>query len=265
MAREMALGGVRLVAIEDGHFTPEATYLFPKWDWDRVDREEAGADAGGRIRVPIGCFLFEGPAGLVLIDSGGGPDELSPPPFTTGRLPAELARLGVAPADVTGIVHTHLHFDHFWGDLDPVGGAAFPNATIVLHADELGWGRGQERAARWLPLVDEGRVRTVDGPSEVFPGISAVETRGHTPGHLSFEVGGSGAAALVLGDVTHHPVQLDYPGWGARFDADPDRADATRAAMFERLAAGDEVLAANHWPSWGRVVVDQGRRRFVPV
>ncbi len=265
MAVELGLGGVRLVAIEDGHFTPEATYLFPKWDWSQVDRAAAGADAAGRIRVPIGCFLVDGPAGPVLIDTGGGPDELSPPPFTTGKLPAGLARLGVAPADVAGIVHTHLHFDHFWGDLDPVGAAAFPNATIVLHADELAWGRGQERVAGWVRLVDEGRVRTVDGPDEAFPGIWAVEARGHTPGHLCFEVRGADAAALVLGDATHHPVQLDHPGWGARFDADPPAADATREALFDRLAGGDEVLAANHWPAWGRVVTDGGRRRFVPV
>ncbi len=265
MPGEMALGGARLVAIEDGHFTPEATYLFPRWDWSQVDHRAVGADAAGRLRIPIGCFLVDGPAGLVLIDSGGGPDEASPPPFTTGRLAGELGGLGVAPTDVAGIVHTHLHFDHFWGDLDAAGAAAFPNASIVLHADELAWGRGQERVAGWLRLEEEGRVRTVDGPGQVFPGIAAVEARGHTPGHLAFEVRGSDAVALVLGDVTHHPVQLDHPSWGVRFDADPPTADATRAAMFDRLTGGDEVLVANHWPSLGRVVTDDGRRRFVPV
>lgn len=263
--RELNLGGTRVLAIEDGFFAPEPSDLFPAWDWDAVDRTAVGADEAGRLRMPIGCFLIEGPAGLALVDTGGGPDELSPPPFTTGRLPDVLAGLGVAPGDIAVIVHSHLHFDHFYGDVDAAGDPAFPAATIFVHADELAWGRTQERTARWLPLVESGRVETVDGPVEVVPGLAVVETPGHTPGHLAVEVRGAQERALIVGDVTHHPIQLTHPGWGVRFDDDSAAADATRARVVTRLAGGDEIAVANHWPAWGRVVGGRGEWRLVPV
>ncbi len=267
MPWQMDLGSVRVVALEDGFFTPEPDFMFPAWDWGALPEGAADLEPGGTLRIGLGCFLIDSGSRVVLVDSGGGPNEVSPDPFTTGRLPSELAAAGYEPPDVTGIIHTHLHFDHWGGDLDASGGPAFPGATIFLHRDELEWGRGQERVQPFLSLVAEGRVETVDGDVEVFPGIRTVATPGHTPGHLSIALDFGGAQALILGDVSHHPAQLRNPGWNVRFDVDQEQAAATRAGILDRLTDGSEILMGGHWPGpgWGRVVTRDGDRRFEPL
>lgn len=268
MPAQLPLGALRLVAIEDGHFSPPAAYMFPKWDQSVIDAEAAGVTSEGSLHIPIGCYLVDGPAGPILIDSGGGPNELTPEPFTTGALPSELAKLGLDPGDIVAVIHSHLHFDHWGGDVDAQGEPAFPNAMLILSNAELEWGRNQNQvAARFLPLVDAGRVQQVEGGDELFPGIRAVPSPGHTPGHLCVALDGGAEQALVIGDVAHHPAQLDHPDWGVRFDDDPDRADATRAAVFDRIVARDEILVGGHWPApgWGRVLTSDDRRRFEAI
>ncbi len=263
---QLPLGSARLVAIEDGFFDPPVDYMFPAWDAGQIDAEAAGVIADGLLHIPLGCFLIDGAAGPILVDSGGGPNDHSPEWFTTGALFEELARIGVAPADVVAVIHSHLHFDHWGGDVTAEGTSAFPNATLFLTAAELDWGRSQERVVeRFLPLGDQ--IATLDGETELFPGITAVPSPGHTPGHLSVAVDGGDAQALILGDVSHHPLQLDQPAWGVRFDVDPEQADATRIATFDRIESRGEILAGGHWPGpgWGRVVTRDGRRRFEPI
>lgn len=93
-----------------------------------------------------------------------------------------LAGCGVTPEDVTHVLVTHAHFDHF-------GGADhFPNATFYIQEKELTtwvWAMALDRKFRWLTaaidandvmravsLAREGRLVCVDGAREdVLPGI----------------------------------------------------------------------------------------------
>jgi len=54
--------------------------------------------------------------------------------------------------------------------------------------------------------------------------------------------------ALLLGDVVHCPVQLVDDEWAGLFDVDPDLARRTRTALNRELEAGNELVAAAHFP-----------------
>jgi hypothetical protein len=53
----------------------------------------------------------------------------------------------------------------------------------------------------------------------------------------------------VLGDVTNHPtINVKNPGWHIVFDMDPQAAEATRRALFDRAAADRTMIIGYHWP-----------------
>ena len=65
-------------------------------------------------------------------------------------------------------------------------------------------------------------MRTYEWDKEVVPGITAVETPGHSPGHTSLVVQSGSSKVFVQGDVTHVPYLFARnPGWHLMFDQDP--------------------------------------------
>ena len=102
---------------------------------------------------------------------------------------AALAEVGLVPEDLALAVVSHLHWDHTGG----IPSLAAAGVEVVLHSDELAWGRsGRARfeegfdAADWS--VPGTRWRTVDAETEVAPGVTVLPTPGHTPGHVSLQV-----------------------------------------------------------------------------
>jgi glyoxylase-like metal-dependent hydrolase (beta-lactamase superfamily II) len=94
-----------------------------------------------------------------------------------------LVHEGLRPDDVDMVFNTHNHGDHT-GCNDRFG-----RAVVVLHELE-----GE-------PPVVRNRVRHIDGPSELAPGVQAIETPGHTRGHMSVVVEARGGPWVVAGDA----------------------------------------------------------------
>lgn len=268
MIWEARFGEMRLYAISDGWFSIHPGDFLPGSDPEEWRRHPEHLDDQGRIRINLGCFLLIGRS-TVMIDTGIGP---LPPPGSDhrgGRLPEALGRLGMDPSEVEAVVHTHLHYDHFGGDLTPEGEPAFPSATYYVHRRELDhWtSMGGPVAERFFPLVEAGRVETVDGDADVAPGVTMVETPGHTPGHVSVAALSQGRRTYITGDVTHHPMQLRHPEWNVAADVDPAMAASTRRRMFDLLSAPGLLTAAGHYPppGLGSIRADDGVRVFIPA
>ena len=90
---------------------------------------------GGWQRMTAG-YLIEGLPRPVLVETGS---QSSVP-----VLLASLARLGLGPSDLAGVVVTHIHLDHAGGVGDVA--RAFPRATVYVHekgarhlVDPTGW------------------------------------------------------------------------------------------------------------------------------
>lgn len=128
-----------------------------------------------------------------------------------------LAEIGVSPAEVTDILVTHAHFDHF-GNTD-----AFPHATFYLQRRELEkwlWSltlppqfsslnvaTDPDDVLRAAGLALDGRLRLIDGDTEaVLPGVdlfAAPDT--HTFGSQFVRVGNGdgGDPWIFAGDLRY--------------------------------------------------------------
>src|SRR5690606_25308299 len=84
------------------------------------------------------------------------------------------------------------------------------------------------------------RIELFAPGTEVFPGVEAVDTPGHTPGHMSFMVHGGSEPMLIGGDVLSNAVSFAKPDWHWGTDQDPALGAQTRKKLLDRLAA-DEV------------------------
>ncbi len=102
----------------------------------------------------------------------------------------------------------------------------------------------------------------------MLPGIKAVATYGHSPGHTSYLVTGGNGSMMVLGDVTSiPPINMRNPGWHIVFDQDAKMAEATRRRTFDQAVADKIVCTGYHWgmPGAGTVVKDGNGYALVPV
>ncbi|MGY1796403.1 MBL fold metallo-hydrolase [Geodermatophilus sp. SYSU D00525] len=263
----MRVGTVRVDAVADGTFVARRSYFggdVPAGAHPELfDRDDAAW-------LPIGCFVVRTGGRVVLVDAGMGPEAQSLPDrmlLVGGQLPTGLRALGVHPDDVTDVVCTHLHADHVGWLFGPGGEPVFPGATIWFGAadgahfvDGPGEMAGHVRTGfrRWAGTA---RLRPLTGDATVTPGVEAVLTPGHTPGHLAVSVTSGDERLVLLGDAITCPVQLAEPGWRSMGDVDAALADRTRRRLWQVLGEEGTSGVGAHFPQLarGRVTRSGGR------
>lgn len=238
---------------------------------------QAGGISGTGIDNPYNPTAVQTSAGLVLIDTGFGQNA----PAGTGGMLASMRAAGLDPAAVSMVVFTHFHGDHVGGLLLPDGTPAFPRAAIkVPEAEWAYWtDAGEESRAietrqpafanvrrRFAPYAE--RVERFAPGTTVAPGITAVTSNGHSPGHTSYLVADGNAQLLVIGDaVTTPALFMANPEWHPVFDMEPAKAIATRRALLDRAAADRIQVVGYHFPmpATGQVERAASGYRLVPA
>ncbi len=227
-------------------------------------------DAPFQVNIP----LIRKGDDLILVDTGSGDKFQS----SAGKLAANLAVAGIDPASITKVVFTHAHPDHAGGTVLPDGTLLCPNARYFVGDAEWrfwtdpdyertmptalhGFARGAQRD---LSAVEERLTRIKPG-DEIVQGMRALDTRGHTPGHLSFELAGS-ESLVIAGDVTtSNVVFFEHPNRRFGFDTEPDIALRNRQAFLDRAATEKIKVLGCHWsyPGVGYAERKGGAYRFV--
>jgi glyoxylase-like metal-dependent hydrolase (beta-lactamase superfamily II) len=275
------VGSIECTSVNDG----ARTFPMPDTFVKNVSKDEALAAAqaayfpAGKVTVPFNPQIINTGSKLVLIDTGYGPG-IAP---SVGLLPANMAAAGMDPKAIDIVVLSHLHPDHINGLLTADGGFAFPNAEVKAPAPEWAFWMGDDNMskAQSNPMMKAyfENTRKVMTPfaktitqyewgKEVAPGILAVDTRGHTPGHTAFVVTSGSDHILIQSDVTNIPeFFLRHPDWHVAYDTDPDQAQITRHKFYDMAAAEKSLVVGFHFafPSIGYVEKDGAGYRLVPV
>ncbi len=241
-----------------------------------LDDVKAGLKAAGLTDafVPITFTVTAVRIGgkVVLFDSGTGA-QLAP---TAGNITKNgiMKAAGIDPATVETIVVTHFHPDHISGMMakdtnEPI----FPKAEINVPAAEYKFWTDPATTAGAAKRIQAvfptwKNIKQFEGDKEVVPGVRAVNTNGHTPGHTSYSMGSGSNELIVLGDVTNIPALfVRNPGWHAVFDSNGALAEENRRKIFDRVVADKVTVTGYHFgmPGAGNIAKDGNGYVFTPV
>ena len=143
----------------------------------------AGADTARRLDIALTVWLLKSSSGrTVLVDAGF--QRWKPTGYM--RPDSAVARAGVQPGDITDVIISHIHWDHF------DGANLFPNARIWIQRDEVDHhidsvGKVLDRAidapdaAMLAALRAAGRIAYANGDAqEIIPGLTVYTGGKHT-------------------------------------------------------------------------------------
>ncbi|MGD9932499.1 MAG: MBL fold metallo-hydrolase [Dehalococcoidia bacterium] len=251
------------------------TFIPDHADQFLAEYPDQAVDPRGLFPISITCFLLRSGGKNILVDSGIG--QRRRPGFPPGKLDDALRQNDLTPADIDLVVNTHLHLDHTgWNTVEgPTGKPEiyFPNARWLIQRVEWDYWMQprflEDPAHQHLsqcvaPLATEGRVDFAYSEQAIDENLVFVGSPGHTPGHVCIGIQSSGEKAVIVGDASHHPAQLDHPDWSPSADADPMLAARTRRLLFDESAADGRTWIAGHWPfpGAGQILLVDGRRVF---
>jgi len=235
----------------------------------------AGASDQEWLREPVPGVLLECDGGWLLLDTGFNTALITDPalrrrfhgdpafqPVLPGPgepLEEALAGAGVDMAAIRAVAVSHLHNDH-------AGGLKLFAGRVPVHIQraELDYGMsgppGPESNGIFRVDFDDPALdwRIADGDEQIAPGVTAVLTAGHTPGHQSFvvsldeSVGGGGFVfAFDAADLTEN-IEREV-AVGSRIGAAPEVSVAQIRKLKQIAADRGYQLVPGHdpvvWPA----------------
>jgi len=199
---------------------------------------------------------------LVAIDTGLGLGMFAQSKGALGQYHGNLEAAGIDRNTVDVVIISHFHGDHYNGLLDAQSKPMFANAEIMVPAVEHKFWMDESNATR-VPEILKGNfagvkrvfsalgsnVTQYEAGKELVPGITAVSTPGHTPGHVSHLVSSGTERVMVQADVTAGMAFLfvQHPEWQLQFDSDKTQAVQTRRKLYDQLATDRTLVQGYHF------------------
>lgn len=270
------VGSWRITALSDGTLPLDLHPLLRGISPEQIDALLLKGFASNPFETSINGYLIDTGERLILVDVGAG--ELFG--AVGGKLPESLAAAGYRQDQISDVLITHIHTDHS-GGLMRDGQMMFPKATIHVSQADVDFFLDPANLTKGLkPAYHEEALKTV-GPyqrasklktfseqSEILPGITAIPTPGHTPGHAFFRVESEGESIDFWGDIMHVGlIQFAQPAVTIDFDVNQDDARAQRLRQFELAASEGRLSAVAHlpFPGVGHIRLEEGKYDWVPV
>ena len=255
----MKFGQFEIIPFVERKFKLDGGSMFgviPKKIWGKM----LPADENNLIPMETNLFVVRTPDKNILLDTGLGNclSELEKKIYaidTDTNIELGLQAMGLSTDDIDIVFLSHLHTDH-------AGGAVmFENEKIVPRFKNAGYmvqktewndaiNPNERTAAVYIPerlkvLEDSGQLELIDGEQEIFPGIRAIPTGGHTPGHQAIEISSEGATVVYYADIvpSSHHVRVPYV---AAVDLNPLETMVVKRELTARLLDGDYTIVFDH-------------------
>ena len=272
------LGDAEMTLVSDGPVLsgdPKVTFRgLPKEDIDRVLLDSFLPT--GQLVLEQNILVMTSGGRTTVFDTGMGPSRAFGP--NAGRFLQNLAASGIDPDQVDAVVLSHAHADHVAGLLSSAGSRAFPNAQLYIEqtdfefwvsAEKTGPGRAllHDHALRSL-MPNRDRIVFIRDGQEFLPGVQAMLTPGHSPGHMMFIITSAGSTLSYIADVgRHHILNVETPRLQFIGDTDPEQCVASRLRAFDMLAANRIPVISYHypWPGLGFLAAWGDRYRYYPT
>ena len=262
-----AIGDIEAIVISDGGLSFQP--IQPTWAPEASKEELEGMLRSAflptdRLNLDVNTLLLKIGGELVLVDTGAG--NLFGP--TLGKMAERLAAAGVQPAQVTAVVISHAHGDHFGGLLDGAGKPVFPNAAYFASKTEVDYWTGPDPDMSKLRVPEENkkvfaanakryfgaikdRLTLVSAGQKILPGAGSRERpRSHPGTHRAARLLRQGGAA-----------ERGRHGPPPRPDVRPPRVDL-RLRLGSEDGGGDAAQGPR--PGGGRRVAGPGVPPPVP-
>jgi glyoxylase-like metal-dependent hydrolase (beta-lactamase superfamily II) len=274
LVSSLTLGESRVACVKSASIWHEAQ--FPAGDnWQCADVE---LDSAGRALLGNNWLCATMPSATIVVDPSswqGTRVELKHG-YLIPELSAEAAleQLGVAADDVTHVVITHAHTDHYSGVLTDGQAVAmrfpnaehfFPDADWRAFVTENREGRGSALTRLLQPIERAGKLRLVRGDLCIAPGVWLLAAPGETPGHQVVRIETGARDVYYIGDLVHFTAEAEHPEWVAEADRDEEALIRSRRRVFAPEAARRSIYVASHgrFPPWGELVTgDRGTRHW---
>ncbi|HVX56539.1 MAG TPA: MBL fold metallo-hydrolase [Candidatus Saccharimonadales bacterium] len=273
------VGNFEIVALSDGTVPLDLHALMKGAPKGVVDKLLHRSFLSNPVESSINGFLIDTGTRLILVDTGAG-DLFGP--GAGGKLVANLKAAGYDPARIDDVLLTHIHPDHS-GGLVHDGQRVFPHATVFVGKPDVnlfmdpahqngvdGYDKAyfHDAVLTLGPYAKAGKLKPFSGVTQILPGIEAIPTPGHTPGHSFYRVQSQGQSIEFVGDlVNSEAVQFPQPSITTSFDFSQSEAATQRIKQFGELAGKRELIAAAHlpFPGLGHIRKAASGWTFVPV
>ncbi|WP_327097030.1 MBL fold metallo-hydrolase [Nocardia vinacea] len=263
-------GDHRITYLPDGVALLEPQAWLPGAD-DQIWAEHAHLiNADGYLVASVGALLVEYGNQALLIDAGFGPLAVSTPfgLLRGGQLLDSLDAVGKSPTDIELLAITHLHLDHIgWLWQSSPTSYTSPFADIPILVGDTEWDQRDlafaDGASPEMIEVFAAQVHTIGDGEEIFPGVHAMATPGHSHGHLAYTITSPGHRLIAFGDAMQTPLQITQSELTAAVDDDPVASVATCRRLIDELTMPGVLGFGLHFADvqLGRVTTHPDRGR----
>ena len=230
--------------------------VVPKGIWAKV----YPSDESNMIAMCNRLLLVQTNDRLVLVDTGFGSkrdEKYYRYKFIFERTPLidAVRALKFNPEDVTDVIFTHLHDDHAGGAVERAGEEyrlVFPEAMHWLSRKQHEWAANPNprEVASYFPdnidaIIDAGKLRLVDQPGEIIPGIEVLLFDGHTGGQMIPVIKTDEGKIAYMADVIPSKAHIPLP-YLASVDIQPLVALKEKEEFLNTAYKEDYVLVFEH-------------------
>jgi glyoxylase-like metal-dependent hydrolase (beta-lactamase superfamily II) len=252
-------GKYQIDVLQEGRMLVDGGTAFaglPRSEWEAF----ASPDTKNRIQLGINFVLIRGEGLNILVDTGIGrkfkPSRLQMMGMENSLSAVrQIERFGLSADDITHVIFTHLHFDHCGGSTEFVGEettAVFRKAALLVQRDEWQaactpdeFSRSSYHVHDFMPLLETGNLKLINGDYEIADGISLEVSGGHTAAHQIVKVKDSLFNFIYPADICPTPLHI-MPKRHEAFDLYPLETLRARNTLLRRASRPNTLLAFSH-------------------